>query len=114
MPSISREGNRAYPSIPEITEDPYTHTIALQAVKEALATHERRDRAVSDSFIRFGELVDLGIIDNEGDYVLDIPDEVFNSPVVGFYGTTPIAQQTAVPVTIGAVHAALVALGLIT
>ncbi len=33
---------------------------------------------------------------------------------VGFYGTAPIAQQTGVAVTAGGVHAALVALGLIT
>lgn len=32
---------------------------------------------------------------------------------LGFYGTTPIAKQTGVAVTVGAVHAALVALGLI-
>lgn len=33
---------------------------------------------------------------------------------VGFYGTAPVAQQTGVAVTVAAVHAALVALGLIT
>lgn len=33
---------------------------------------------------------------------------------VGFYGTAPIAKQLAVPVTAAGVHAALVALGLIT
>lgn len=33
---------------------------------------------------------------------------------VGFYGTAPIAQQTGVAVTAGGIHAALVALGLIT
>lgn len=33
---------------------------------------------------------------------------------VGFYGTAPIAQQTSVAVTEIAIHAALVALGLIT
>lgn len=32
---------------------------------------------------------------------------------VGFYGTAPIAKQTGVAVTAAAVHAALVALGLI-
>lgn len=32
---------------------------------------------------------------------------------VGFYGTTPLAKQTGVPVTAAGVHAALVALGLI-
>lgn len=34
--------------------------------------------------------------------------------VVGFYGATPIAQQTGVPVTAAGIHAALVNLGLIT
>ena len=33
---------------------------------------------------------------------------------VGFYGTTPVAQQTGVAVTAGAIHTALVNLGLIT
>lgn len=33
---------------------------------------------------------------------------------VGFYGTTPIAQQTGVAVDAASIHAALVALGLIT
>lgn len=33
---------------------------------------------------------------------------------VGFYGTAPIAQQTGVAVDAGGIHAALVALGLIT
>ncbi len=71
MPSITTIGNRAYPSIPEITEDTATHTVALQAIKSALATHERRDRDTEDSFIRFGELVDLGIINAEGDLILE-------------------------------------------
>lgn len=35
-------------------------------------------------------------------------------PELGFYGQTPVAQQTGVAVTAGAIHAALVALGLIT
>ena len=33
---------------------------------------------------------------------------------VGFYGTTPIVQQTGVPVSAAGIHAALVNLGLIT
>lgn len=33
---------------------------------------------------------------------------------VGFYGATGVAQQTGVAVTAAAIHAALVALGLIT
>lgn len=37
-----------------------------------------------------------------------------NTPGIGFYGTGPIALQTGVAVTDVAIHAALVALGLIT
>lgn len=33
---------------------------------------------------------------------------------IGFYGTAPVAQQTGVAVSAAGVHAALVALGLIT
>jgi len=40
--------------------------------------------------------------------------EITAAPAVGFYTTTPIIQQTGVAVTAGAIHAALVALGLIT
>jgi len=40
--------------------------------------------------------------------------EIAAAPAVGFYTTTPIVQQTGVAVTAGAIHAALVALGLIT
>lgn len=40
--------------------------------------------------------------------------EVGAAREIGFYNTTPIAQQTGVAVTAGAIHAALVALGLIT
>jgi len=40
--------------------------------------------------------------------------EIGGARAVGFYTTTPIVQQTGVAVTAGAIHAALVALGLIT
>ena len=73
MPSIRKIGNRAYPSILEITEDSVTHTIALQTIKAAAATYERRDRDFINSFVRFGELVDLGIIDGNGDFALTVP-----------------------------------------
>jgi len=36
------------------------------------------------------------------------------APELGFYGTAAIAQQTGVAVTDAGIHAALVALGLIT
>ena len=73
MPSITTTGSRAYPSVPEITEDSVTHTIALQTIRSSLATYERRDRDFVNSFVRFGELVDLGIIDGNGDFALTVP-----------------------------------------
>jgi hypothetical protein len=41
-------------------------------------------------------------------------DDVGGVIKVGFYGADPIAKQTGVAVSAGGVHAALVALGLIT
>lgn len=40
--------------------------------------------------------------------------ETGSAPQVGFYGTTPVSQQTGVAVSAAGIHAALVALGLIT
>lgn len=71
MPSISTQPNRFYPNIPEISQDSESHALALQVIKDALQTHERRDTNYLKSFIRFEELVELGIIDDSGEFVLD-------------------------------------------
>ncbi|MEK0325291.1 MAG: hypothetical protein QQN63_06265 [Nitrosopumilus sp.] len=52
-------------------------------------------------------------VDASGNFVIS-GDLDHNGTNAGFYSTTPIAQQTGVAVTAGGVHAALVALGLIT
>ena len=72
MPSISTQPNRFYPNIPEIGQDSESHTLALQTIKDALQTHERRDNNYLKSFVRFEELVELGIINNSGEFVLDV------------------------------------------
>lgn len=46
--------------------------------------------------------------------ILDANTPLYAQGNVGFYGTAPIAKQTGVPVTAAGVHAALVALGLIS
>ncbi len=71
MPSISTKPNRFYPSIPAITEDTATHEDALRVIKEAIETHERRNSNYLKSSVRFEELIDLGIVNSEGDSVLD-------------------------------------------
>ena len=70
MPSLSKKGNRFYPSLPEITADSVSHTNALQQIKTALRTYQREDSNYLKSFIRFEELVELGIIDSSGEFIL--------------------------------------------
>lgn len=66
------KGNRAYPSIPAITGDVDNHTRALQLIKAALETHERRTRNLLDSFVRLRELVDTNVFQSyDGQVVLD-------------------------------------------
>ncbi|UCD25170.1 MAG: hypothetical protein JSW51_04390, partial [Gemmatimonadota bacterium] len=71
MPKLSTRPNRFYPSIPGVTEDQSTHTNALQQIRESIETHERRNSNYLKSFIRFEELVELGIIDETGEFILD-------------------------------------------
>lgn len=62
MTSNIFKSNNRYPTIPTITDNPKSHTAALQAIAEALAIHERRTKDLNNSFVRVKELVDLGLI----------------------------------------------------
>lgn len=75
MADLSIEANRFYPSIPSVTGEISTHTNALQQVRESVETHERRNANYLKSFIRFEELVDLGIIDSSGNNLLTFSNE---------------------------------------
>ncbi len=72
MPQISTKPNRFYPSIPGIEEEPEGHANVLRQIRESIETHERRNANYLKSFIRFEELIDLGIIDSTGEFVLAI------------------------------------------
>lgn len=69
MPNILITPTGAYPSIPDAGETLESHTFALQAIRDSIETGTRQDGNFLESFITFQELVDLGIIDNRGDYV---------------------------------------------
>lgn len=69
---ISKRPNRFYPSIPGITDDQRTHSNALQQIRESIETHERRNSNYRKSFIRWEELVELGIIDDDGNFILEL------------------------------------------
>jgi hypothetical protein len=75
MAQISTKPNRFYPSIPGIGDSPDTHANALRQIRESIETHERRNSNYLKSFIRFEELVQLGIIDEAGNFTLDTSGE---------------------------------------
>lgn len=58
--------NRRYPTVPTVTADPRSHTIALQALIEGVNIGQRRSGDVNDSFVRVGELVDMDLIELTG------------------------------------------------
>jgi len=69
-----------------------------------------------DALLRNGDSITL-LYDSGGtnDWVeMGRSIQQHTASVIGFYGTTPLAKQTGVAVSAGGVHAALVALGLIS
>lgn len=71
MASLSTKPNRFYPSIPGIVGDAQIDSNALRVIRESIETHERRNSNYMKSFIRFEELVDLGIIDASGEFIFE-------------------------------------------
>lgn len=59
---VKLTASRSLPAIPSITDDPRSHTVALQALKEIIETGVRAARDYENSFVRFSDLVALGIL----------------------------------------------------
>lgn len=57
------KGNRRYPNPITVTDDPRSHTLALQQIIEALNVGQRRTRDIDNSFVRLSELVDMGLVE---------------------------------------------------
>ena len=60
------KANRKLPNPITVTDDPKSHTIALQQVIEALNIGQRRTREIGSSYVRVSELVDMGLIEVVG------------------------------------------------
>lgn len=60
------KANRRFPNPITVTDDPKSHTLALQQVIEALNIGQRRTKEVSSSYVRVSELVDMGLIEVVG------------------------------------------------
>lgn len=60
MSSILLTASRKYPSLPTVGGDVVSHTKALEALRDAVQTHERRTSDKRASFVRIQDLIDLG------------------------------------------------------
>lgn len=66
MSKILLQATRKYPSIPTVGSDPKSLAVAVQAIRDAVQTHERRDGDPLSSFVRLKELIDLGLVRRVG------------------------------------------------
>ncbi|MHC5059239.1 MAG: LamG-like jellyroll fold domain-containing protein, partial [Planctomycetota bacterium] len=68
--------NKGYPSIPTVSGDVANHTLVLEALREAVSIHERRTANTDDSFVRLGELEELGVINIDSTTkIVVVPDD---------------------------------------
>ncbi len=68
--------NKGYPSIPTVSGDVANHTLVLEALREAVSIHERRTSNTDDSFVRLGELEELGVINvDQTTKIVVVPDD---------------------------------------
>ena len=87
--------NRKFPNPVTVTDDPKSHTLALQQVIEALNIGQRRTKEVSSSYVRVHELVDVGLIEVVGNQLK--LTNLGASVVAG--GATELADLTDVDLT---------------
>lgn len=75
MTAITRKANRKFPSLPVVAGDLPNHTEVLMAAKAALEIGQRRTPDFLSSFVAVRDLVDLGIIDEDGNFILEVSDD---------------------------------------
>lgn len=85
--TLSTKPTRRYPSLPDPGDSLASHSAFLRAVRSAVQTHERRDEDKLHSFVRLGELIELGLIKMVGDTLI-IGDEIINTGGGGGGGVT--------------------------
>lgn len=89
------KANRKFPNPITVTDDPRSHTLALQQVIEALNIGQRRTREVGSSYVRVQELVDVGLIEIVGNQLK--LTNLGSTLVAG--GATELADLTDVDLT---------------
>jgi len=68
--ALSTKPNRFYPAVPAPAQDLASLQNTVEQMRSAMLTYQRSDNNYSKSFVRFEELVDLGIIDVDGNSTL--------------------------------------------
>jgi hypothetical protein len=100
---IKLKPSKAYPSVPAIVGTTESHTRALQAIREGLEIGQRRTKNILDSYVRVKELVDLGIIQLDGDIITqsltDQDTTIYQTFVAGSGVTLPIAISDVLGLT---------------
>lgn len=89
------KANRKFPNPITVTDDPKSHTLALQQIIEALNVGQRRTREIDSSYVRVHELVDVGLIEIVGNQL-----KLTNlGAAVAAGGITALADLTDVDLT---------------
>lgn len=85
MTAISRKPNRRAPSLPYVSADLKGHTDLLTTIRNTLEIGQRRTADFKNSFVSVQDLIDLGIIDEDGNFVLEVSggDGTVESVVAG-------------------------------
>ena len=75
MAQILLQADRAYPAIPTVGSTLESQRTAIEAIVESIQIHERRTKDTLKSFVRVDELITLGLIEVDGNIILDGPTE---------------------------------------
>ena len=75
MTAISRKPNRRTPSLPYVSGDVKNHTDLLTTIRNTLEIGQRRTADFKNSFVSVQDLIDLGIIDENGNFILVVPED---------------------------------------
>jgi len=109
MPSLDRvikfESSRAYPSIPTVSADVQSLVNAVSLMKHSIEIHERRTKNLLDSFVRVQELVDLGLIDLNGNQLAAAVSELDGSVSEHIHTIAEVTSLTEVLVALQSVDA---------
>ncbi len=64
--AFTLKATRKAPNIPQISDDPRSHTLALRAIAEILEIGNRRTKDLFSSFVKVEDLISLGLITVQG------------------------------------------------